>query len=63
MLDVGTSYKDGSGNLQTYWDNDTTPLFRIVGNLNGSGGKSSGDPAVLTFQRFPQLDFATFLRI
>jgi hypothetical protein len=60
MLDVGTSYLDGT-TLKPYMDE--TDMFRIIGNLDGTGDKASGDPAILKFQRYPQINFSSFLRM
>jgi hypothetical protein len=58
LLDKGTSYKSG-GNVLPYLD--STNSYRIVGNLDGSGGQAA-TPAVLTFKTKTELDFVTFIR-
>ncbi len=60
-LDVGTVYKSGS-NILPYLDDQGN---QYLGPLNGSGGKVSAGspPAELEFDRFPTVDFATFLRV
>lgn len=58
-LDVGTCYLD-SGNQKPYMD--ALEQYRITGNLNGTGGKSTGDPAILKFRVKKELDFSTFIR-
>ena len=60
-LDVGTVYLDAGAHLP-YLDDAGNVM---LGALDGSGGKATvGDPpAVLEFDMFAALDFATFLRI
>jgi hypothetical protein len=58
LLDKGTSYKSG-GNVLPYLD--STNSYRIVGNLDGSGGQAA-TPFVLTFKTKTELNFATFIR-
>jgi hypothetical protein len=58
LLDKGTSYKSG-GNVLPYLD--STNSYRIVGNLDGSGGQAA-TPFVLTFKTKTELNFANFIR-
>lgn len=59
LLDVGSCFYD-SGVQKPYTDGLNS--YRIVGNLNGSGGKSTGDAAVLTFRVYDEKDFSQFIR-
>lgn len=61
MLDVGSIYLD-SGNPKPYYDDTNT--IRIVGNLNGTGGKRSMSLSPLTtdFENLRSVDFKTFIR-
>jgi hypothetical protein len=63
-LDVGTCYMKGgtylSAGVQAPYTESTNNV-QIVGNLDGTGGKSAL-PAVLTFRTKTELDFATFIR-
>jgi hypothetical protein len=58
-LDVGTCYLD-SGNQKPFMD--SANQYRIIGNLNGTGGKATGDPATLTFRCHEPIEFADFIR-
>jgi hypothetical protein len=60
-LDVGTVYKDGT-KQKAYEDADGNV---ILGGLNGSGGKVAvgTKPSVLEFAMYPEVAFASFLRI
>lgn len=58
-LDVGTCFLDGT-DQKPYMD--AMNQYRITGNLNGTGGKSTGDPTVLKFRVKKELDFNTFIR-
>jgi hypothetical protein len=60
-LDVGTVYLDAGAHLPDLDDAGNV----MLGALDGSGGKATvGDPpAVLEFDMFAAVDFATFLRI
>ena len=60
-LDVGTTYKSGS-DLLPYTDKYNNV---ILGALNGTGGKQAVGtaPAELTFDIYPSIRFADFLRI
>jgi hypothetical protein len=59
-LDTGTVYLD-AGALKAYTDADGNV---IEGALNGSGAKQAAGtaPAIRTFDKFPTIDFNTFLR-
>jgi hypothetical protein len=60
-LDVGTVYLEG-GVHRAYLDDDGNVM---LGGLNGSGGKVSpgAEPALRQFTMYPEVDFATFLRL
>lgn len=60
VLDIGNSYLSG-GTLQPYLDDEEN---RIVGGLDGSGGKvTAGDPPeILYFDKFEAISFS-FLRV
>jgi hypothetical protein len=66
--DIGSSYlfeyTPGSFRLEPYMDETNT--YRIMGNLNGSGGKSGNNgkdlPAILKFRTYREQDFSTFIR-
>lgn len=59
-LDIGNSYLSG-GSLLPYEDSEGN---RIVGPLDGSGGKQSAGtaPAILTFDEFATSTFSSFIR-
>jgi hypothetical protein len=42
---------------------DLNNKFKIVGNLNGSGVQTYGDPAVITFRTKETIEFSSFIRI
>lgn len=62
LLDVGSVYLDGSGNPKPYYDETNT--IRIVGNLNGSGGKRAMnlEPLTVEFENLRRLEFRSFIR-
>lgn len=64
ILDVGTSYVDG-GVLKPYMDEQNQ--FRIVGFLDGSGGKlarnSATNAVTRDFQTYDDIDFSSFIRV
>lgn len=59
-LDVGTVYLDGAQHVP-YTDNDGNIM---LGGLNGSGGKVTpgAPPALLEFDVYPSIAFASFLK-
>ncbi len=59
LLDVGSCYLD-STSQKPYMD--ATNTYRIPGNLDGTGGKSTGDATVLTFRTKDELEFSDFIR-
>lgn len=61
--DVGVEYLDSAGALKAFTDDDDPP-HRILGNLDGAGGKvPSGDPPfMLEFDQYTPSDFS-FLKI
>lgn len=63
LLDVGSVYLTGgttaSGNQVPY--QDSLNSYRIVGNLNGTGGKAT-NAATLTFRIYEEIDFGSFIR-
>lgn len=63
LLDVGSCFLDGgttaTGNQRPY--KDTIEQYRIVGNLNGTGGKAT-NASTLRFRIYDEVDFSTFLR-
>ena len=60
VLDIGNSYLSG-GTLQPYLDEEGN---RIVGGLNGSGGKVTvgNAPSIKEFDKFEAISFS-FLRV
>lgn len=63
-IDEGNTYIDNQGNLVKYTD-DSIPPNRIVGFLNGAGGKlaAGSDPVALPIDIYEAINFSQFLRV
>lgn len=61
--DIGPNYKSGTALVPFQ---DLTNSFRVVGKLNGTGGKQTDQgaaPQVITFRTYTEIAFATFVRV
>ncbi len=59
ILDYGSSHFVG-GDKKPYLDDDG--MYKIYGKLDGAGAKTSGDAAELSYQIYPKVEFADFIR-